>query len=140
MKICKFDGCDRPFQARELCNTHYQQLRNGRPLTPIQKPKTLEQSKKEFQLPTMTADKLTADSVSFTATTSQKVNTECVRSSATEYDAKVTEEAFDKWHRDHDAAVLMIAANSFAQDGPYSWRQDAAYELEAMAKKLREGR
>lgn len=123
MKICKFDGCDRPFQARELCNTHYQQLRNGRPLTPIQKPKTLEQSMKEFK-----------------ATTSKGVTGKAVRSSATEYGSKVTDEAFEKWLMNHDAEVLMIAANTFAKDAPTSWRQDAAYELAEMAKKLREGR
>lgn len=87
---CKGPECDREFVARELCGTHLQQLYAGKELTPIRKPKTLEQSKKEF-----------------TATTSQKVNTECVRSSATEYDAKVTEEAFDKWLFEHDAEVLQ---------------------------------
>ena len=32
---CQFPGCDRPRAARGLCNTHYVQQRNGKPLTPI---------------------------------------------------------------------------------------------------------
>lgn len=139
MKICKFEGCDRPFQARELCNTHYAQLRQGKELTPIREPKTLEESVKEFT-PTIPADKLKTGSVSFTATTSKGVTEEAVRDSACSYDTKVTPEAFEKWVRTHDAEVLMLAANSFAQDGPYSWSQDAAYELEYMALDRREGR
>lgn len=32
---CSFEGCDRPTQARGLCQAHYQQHRTGRELKPI---------------------------------------------------------------------------------------------------------
>lgn len=33
---CTFSGgCDRPLYAKQLCSTHYEQQRNGKPLTPI---------------------------------------------------------------------------------------------------------
>ena len=35
MKVCTFDGCDRPIKARGLCGGHYQQVRDGRTLVPL---------------------------------------------------------------------------------------------------------
>ena len=35
--MCKGPGCIRPPVAKDLCTGHYQQLRRGRPLTPLRK-------------------------------------------------------------------------------------------------------
>lgn len=48
MKLCKYEGCNRPFQARELCSRHYQLLMSGQPLRPIREPYSLEESLEEF--------------------------------------------------------------------------------------------
>ncbi len=39
METCRFDGCGRKVVARGLCRTHADQEREGKPLTPIRKPK-----------------------------------------------------------------------------------------------------
>lgn len=38
MQLCKFPGCDNPYNSKEYCKYHYDQLRAGKPLT-IQKRK-----------------------------------------------------------------------------------------------------
>lgn len=69
-----------------------------------------------------------------------RTNLEGVRSSATEFDARVSEEAFDQWKRENDAEVLTEAANEFTNSNPRSWGNEAAYYLADMARDRREGR
>lgn len=38
MRICSFEGCEKPHEAKGLCSGHYQQVRKGNPLRPLQKP------------------------------------------------------------------------------------------------------
>ena len=45
-KVCSFEGCGRPFYAKDLCNGHYIQHRKGqelRPLRPSSRGRPLEQ-------------------------------------------------------------------------------------------------
>ncbi len=35
VRICSEEECGRPHQARGYCHGHYQQLRQGRPITPL---------------------------------------------------------------------------------------------------------
>lgn len=35
VKVCTFEGCDKPFSAKGLCRTHYEQHRRGKELHPI---------------------------------------------------------------------------------------------------------
>jgi hypothetical protein len=35
MKLCKFDGCDKPPFTKDLCRGHYAQLQRGKELMPL---------------------------------------------------------------------------------------------------------
>lgn len=35
LRVCDFDGCDRPFSAKGYCASHYAQYRQGRELAPL---------------------------------------------------------------------------------------------------------
>ncbi|MEY2668640.1 MAG: hypothetical protein RJA59_1278 [Pseudomonadota bacterium] len=37
-RLCTFPGCDRFHRAKGLCNGHYRQLVEGRPLAPLDRP------------------------------------------------------------------------------------------------------